>query len=369
MAEEYSEMGAFESAYDVLQRELGLNSDYNAALDRAIQDNIDARNALDVSAIEEEKIQPEVEFVAELPPLVMAEDLVSDQNGVYRMSWRWSFKQDGSWNLEDFKNQWKNLKYVLNEQCSDFIFQLELTGGNNWHYQGYAKFAKKIRPKQWSISLNGSFPGIEAAAMRGTETVLKDYCMKEETRQAGPWGKRDLPTRWDVPTTLWQWQKDLESIFKEKCLDPRSIYWVWDKEGGHGKTAFCKYMGMKHKTLCLSYSTSTNLLNMVFKAQGRRAYFFDLTRTKPKDLHSEDLYSAFESIKNGYFMNSKYETGECFMDPPHICVFSNQLPDTDRLTLDRWKIYELKKDEAGELKLFKWNIGHIQAVSQAAILV
>ena len=49
-------------------------------------------------------------------------------------------------------------------------------------------------------------------------------------------------------------------------------------------------------------------------------------------------YDAIESIKSGIIFNSKYETGQKMINPPHIIVFSNFLPDVSKLSEDRWNI-------------------------------
>ena len=36
--------------------------------------------------------------------------------------------------------------------------------------------------------------------------------------------------------------------------------------------------------------------------------------------------------------NTKYETGMKLFNSPHLIVFSNFYPDTDKLSADRWKI-------------------------------
>ena len=64
-----------------------------------------------------------------------------------------------------------------------------------------------------------------------------------------------------------------------------------------------------------------------------------------------ELYSAFEGIKNGMFVNYKYETQQVLMDPPHVVCFSNEVPDVSALSQDRWEVYYLLKGGLSRLSL------------------
>lgn len=52
-------------------------------------------------------------------------------------------------------------------------------------------------------------------------------------------------------------------------------------------------------------------------------------------------YGMLEEIKNGMIYSGKYEGGICLFDYPHIFVFSNYPPDTDKMSEDRWNIMEI----------------------------
>ena len=58
----------------------------------------------------------------------------------------------------------------------------------------------------------------------------------------------------------------------------------------------------------------------------------------PRDNGNNVSYKAIEQIKNGMICNTKYETGMKLFNSPHLIVFSNFYPDTDKLSADRWKI-------------------------------
>lgn len=259
-------------------------------------------------------------------------------NQVYRFMIRWSIQSN--WDIEGFKNKWRELKQIFDLE-EDYVFQLECTGDRNYHYQCYLKTKVKIRPLTLAAGLRDRFPGIHVEHMKAKDEIyLKDYCMKNDTRVDGPWTKRRIYRGQDLPTILWPWQQKVLDMILEPPGD-RKILWLYDPKGNKGKTKFCKYMSYHHKCVTMGYGSTANLLNLVSKTQNRLAYFFDLTRCKPKDIGDVDLYSTIESIKNGHFCNTKYETMEVLMDIPHVVVFSNSLPHIQNLTVDRWSIQEI----------------------------
>lgn len=210
----------------------------------------------------------------------------------------------------------------------------------NHHYQGYGHLREKQRPKALAIKANEEFRGIRIApCSTGGVEALKKYAMKKETRVRGPWADKMIYMGQDLPTKLHAWQEQLKAILMTKP-DNRTIHWIYDPVGNSGKTMFTKYMQFHHGMLTVSYGDAKNLVNLVYKNPHLQAYMFDLTRAKPAEFGRSDIYSTMESIKNGYMVNQKYETGTLMMMPPHVVVFSNQEPEYELLSQDRWKVWK-----------------------------
>ncbi len=126
------------------------------------------------------------------------------------------------------------------------------------------------------------------------------------------------------------------------------MIWIYDPIGNNGKTKFVKTMAFKHDCLSLGYGNAGDILNLVSKFQNKRMYIWNLTRTKPAQISALDLYTAMESVKDGLFNNTKYETAQVLMNPPHIVVMANHVPNRKNVTIDRWEIYTLTKGESKE---------------------
>jgi len=259
---------------------------------------------------------------------------------VYHVSFRWSVK-------EDSQHHDRHLTEVCNTIFDKWIYQLENTRDaerNNYHYQGFGHLKQKRRPasiKSLAISLNGQLNGIEmsAASTAGIQ-ALKSYVLKNDTRVRGPYSDGSTYIGDDLIVRLYPWQEEIKTQLAARP-DDRTINVVVDGRGNTGKSAFCKYMCFHHKVPVLGWGKTGDLLHLVSKMPNRHAYIFDLSRTKPQDWGRDDISSAMEGIKNGLFMNTKYECSQVVMKTPHLWVFTNHVPNLSSMSRDRWKIWRI----------------------------
>jgi len=265
---------------------------------------------------------------------------------VYHFAVRWSavFSAD----TKEVFHRW------VRGTADKFVYQAECTtsaeGKANPHYQGYFHTTAKHRAKALAIAANVEMSGVEISpsSTAGIE-ALRTYCLKETSRVAGPWADKKIYLGAD----LWPlermpaWQRTLLDIVAMKPND-RTMYWIYDPVGNNGKTKFLKTLVYRHDGVGLGYGHSTDVLNLVSKLPGKNVYCWNLTRAKPANLSELDLYSAMESVKDGFFINLKYETRQVLMDPPHVLVLANHLPKYDQISADRWVVYLI---EQGKLVL------------------
>lgn len=235
-----------------------------------------------------------------------------------------------------------------NHRKLKFIFQLERgEGEGRLHYQGYIHIQiedKKTRVETLRSELVSGKKEREGLFLRICSTngrhSLENYCMKNETRVMGPWADKLIYMGQDLPKELWPWQLEAKAILTGP-METRKMYWWWSFNGNNGKSIFAKYMKYYHDIPKITFGKCSDLLNLVSKQPNKPGYIFDLSRTKSRDIDMDEIYSAMENIKNGHFVNTKYEVEEILMLPPHIMVFANYPPDTSKLSADRWKIRDL----------------------------
>lgn len=255
------------------------------------------------------------------------------------------------------------LKKQFKQHFDKWIFQLERgERKGKLHFQIFCHVKTKTRSQALGRTLGSDFPGIDfrPCSAKGKD-ALKRYCMKEDTRVQGPWASASVYTGRDLPTELFPWQKSVKNTIVDHPPDRRKIYWFYDKAGGSGKSTFAKYMFFHHQVITITFGDAKDLLHLVSKFPGRKAYLFDLSRTKGGKTSMSDIYQALEAIKNGYFCSTKYDSSYVAMDIPHVFVFSNHFPKVDALSYDRWVIVDLSKVRANRAK--RYNVQGDEALS------
>lgn len=136
--------------------------------------------------------------------------------------------------------------------------------------------------------------------------------------------------------SLRPWQETLATKL-EGSADDRTIHFYVDVDGGSGKSWFCGYM--------VSKFPGVQLLG-----PGKRddlAYMIDVTKNcfllnVPRKQMEFLNYGLLESLKDRMVLSTKYESQmKILRETPHVVVFSNEAPDYDKMTADRYNVTEL----------------------------
>lgn len=117
--------------------------------------------------------------------------------------------------------------------------------------------------------------------------------------------------------------------------DPRKIYWYWESQGNVGKTWLSKYLVVTREAVRFENAKSADIK---YSYKGEKIVIFDYTRSQMDHLN----YEVLESIKNGIYFNSKYESDMRVFATPHVVCFANSPPDQSRMSGDRWVVRELQ---------------------------
>jgi hypothetical protein len=77
----------------------------------------------------------------------------------------------------------------------------------------------------------------------------------------------------------------------------------------------------------------------------RKGYIFDLTRDTRE---YRSIYAMIEMLKNGILISTKYQGAKKIrnrsLNAPIILVFTNELPNRNLLSRDRYRIFEISRD-------------------------
>lgn len=241
---------------------------------------------------------------------------------------RWCF----TWH--DYPDNWQERFAEHDKVIDKFIAGQEVcpTTGRK-HLQGYLEAHTKIRP----IEKFGLPQQIHWEAAKGSSYDNYLYCCKE-----GVFFSRGISPPYSLNITLRPWQVELSEILNTTPND-RHIYWVWEPEGGIGKTTFQKWCQLnKPGTVVLSGKASDMKHGIVLYQQKvkdlPKVVLINIPRCQDLDHIS---WQGIEEIKDMFFFSPKYESGMVNGPNPHLMIFSNQRPPEEKLSTDRWRVGEI----------------------------
>lgn len=142
------------------------------------------------------------------------------------------------------------------------------------------------------------------------------------------------PTKIDVEGDYRPHQQTLARKLEEEP-DDRTITFVVDQTGGTGKSWFIKKWLSEHPsdTQVLSIGKRDDLAHTIDVS--RRFFLFDLPRSSAEFLQ----YTVLEQLKDRIIFSPKYMSRTKFLEhQPHVVVFMNEMPDRNKLSIDRYEV-------------------------------
>lgn len=243
----------------------------------------------------------------------------------------------------------KAMKAWVKQEFKKWIMQienskLESDDSHNIHLQGYGRTDDKKRPQQILNRMIETFPGKSCYCAPSSEAgvdSLKKYCMKWDTRVAGPWADTKLYLGEDLISEgqMVGFQRWIYKLLPTKP-SRRLSYWFYCPKGGSGKSAVAKFLAYFHDVPTYTFAKAWDLLKLVAMEPNKQMYILNLSKTKPAEISGDDLYNVIESIKDGNFCSYKgTDVQRVLMNPPHVVVLANSAPKKDQLTQKRLKVF------------------------------
>lgn len=275
------------------------------------------------------------------------EKKIKIQPEIRRYSWRWSFNEKHGRRLEEFKAYAHVLSDIIKKVCgpkSKFMFQLEESAGNHWHFQGaldsQAGWQWSKENNQIAKSFSHFLPGMELSAAKDYAACVRyGSKTKDPTYRLGPWDQNGsvIPEEEfdekSLPVESLPWQQQIIEFWPTKP-DNRTVFWNADVAGCQGRSTLAKLLAVKKLAFIVPYGTARDMSYQLYSNPTSRMYIFDLTRSLPKG-DENAIYAVIEQLKSGIIQSDKYEGGTKFINPPHIFVFSNKTAKKNALSGDR----------------------------------
>jgi hypothetical protein len=245
---------------------------------------------------------------------------------------RWTFTLNNYDELQE-----SMLKEELGSNGS-YFYGHEVGENGTPHLQGFVILAKKGRPLEMFSNKRIHWEKMKASI----ENNLK-YCSKGKNLVTND--DRWRPVKVIEPNRKWQ-TKLIKILNREP--DDRKIIWIYDKKGNVGKTQFAKYMCVKNERCLYTSGKAADMKYAIYQMKVKpNIVIIDVPRS-----HIEYLsYNGIEQIKNGIFFNTKYESGMCVFNSPHMVIFANEKPEIEKLSLDRWELYEIRRGDLFPIKI------------------
>lgn len=236
-----------------------------------------------------------------------------------------------------------SISLALEEICKKFIFQSEVGEATKTpHLQGYMFLKKKMSME----CVNKLFENKLHLEVCKKPKKAIEYCHKDDTYD----GKFrmmkgiKLKKKLNLIEKLYPWQKSLYDFFLTEP-DDRAVVWIYNKQGGIGKSQFSKYCQTHLNCLTITHTKLKDVAcelalktknDDMFDMNDKLTLIFDL----PRDYGIVN-YTTIECLKNGLITSAKYESKTLIFNAPHICIMSNSLPDWGAMSKDRFLVYEI----------------------------
>lgn len=245
------------------------------------------------------------------------------------------------------------IEQVLVPLCSKYVFGKEIcpTTGTP-HIQGAFILKKKKRQGEIYNLLKAKF---WLDKMKG-KWHHQSYCTKELGGKLTNvvFKKAKRPKKILRFEDLNAWELKVDGICRYEEPDDRPIMWFFSRDGGVGKTTFCKYLHLTYDC-CVIGGKATDSKHCIAKyidisedKRGPEIVICPIPMSMDENFFS---YEGLESIKDMFFNSGKYEGLQVNDNAPHMFVWANQPPDQTKCSKDRWEVYEIL-DSNGNYKRY-----------------
>lgn len=226
------------------------------------------------------------------------------------------------------------LEAIFEGLAEKYVIGKEIGESGTPHLQGAVIFKKATRPIEACKNKR-----IHWEQQKGNDKQAFDYCMKDNNYTGKGVPKPLKLIKPDRP-----YQREILNILDTEP-DERAIYWFYDETGNVGKSSFSKYLVAKRGAIFISQGNCKDLENIIYNTYVKGDPIDIVVIDIPRNNGNKCSYNAIENIKSGLICNTKYETGNCIFNSPHIIIFSNEYPETNKLSKDRWHIYEISSED------------------------
>lgn len=221
-----------------------------------------------------------------------------------------------------------------------FIVGKEVGEEGTPHLQGYIKNKTQIS----FSTLQKIMPRAHLEKALGDQKANYVYCSKGGDFETNIVIKKTVNVLAKPVIKPRGWQVKVIDLI-ERTPDSRYINWYYDANGNTGKTTLCDHIISEYDDVM--YFTGGKATDICSQAllqeqdnKSLRLCLFDFTRT----CEGKISYTAMEALRNGLINSPKYKGGFLRLGFwPIVIVFANFRPEQNKLSLDRWRIWDISE--------------------------
>lgn len=236
-----------------------------------------------------------------------------------------------------------------------WTFQKEEGESGYIHFQFRGSLEKKLRKSDLMKIIHSGKLKVADKQVSPTSKECFDiddaaYCKKENTRIEGPWSSKDKLAY--IPLDMRgmpEWRPFQETVREMIALPPnrRKINCIVDPFGNAGKSFLAMWMycnGYSYYIPCFTEAKELMRMTYAMISSGvRNTFFIDLPRALSHKAENE-IYGGIEQLKTGIIYEDRYDFKMMAIDPVHVFIFTNRLPNMKLVSPDRWNIIVLGMD-------------------------
>lgn len=261
------------------------------------------------------------------------------------------------------KNKDEDIRRFLQENCKNYVYQIEEGKSGYKHYQ--LRFRLRTAARLLQVGNKIKDYNLHGTLTRTSEEVFVsknfNYCMKSEGRLEGPWSDKDIPPKEEAPivTVSERAKKYYDDFGKHlhpfqvkvqelaQAEDEDHIHVILDKDGLSGKSrmhCYLCYKGLAMPIPCMN--DLTKMMGFVAAMGEQPCFTGDIPRAfnkKGQSLH--EFFAAIEQIKTGMIMEWRYTTKIGISMRPNIILFTNNDLPKDCITNKRLVFWHIRDKE------------------------
>lgn len=239
------------------------------------------------------------------------------------------------------EDEYNKITEFCNLLCKNYRIGKEIGEKGTPHLQGFFQFKNAITFNSLKKKLTHITQRFHIEKMKGNIKQNIEYCEKD-----GNYVKpisfqeklKKLVIEQEYKDVKWKkWQSDILDNLGKKP-DKRKINFIVDYEGNKGKSYLCKYILLNYNGAVIADGKKDNIFNQIKcfidNEKMPDIILLDVPRSGLEYLN----YGIIEQIKNGFIYSGKYEGGQCIFPIPHVYIFMNENPISNKLSIDRFNI-------------------------------